>query len=105
MDMIGIHASLAFLGLGVGELALIFLILLLIFGGSKLPKVGEALGSGIRNFKTGLSKASDDEEALDVTPAGKLSSDEDADDTIQDAPSEPIQKAASDVVHDEVKPS
>ncbi len=91
MDLIGIHVSFAFLGLGVGELALIFLILLLIFGGSKLPKVGEALGSGIRNFKTGLSKASEEDEALDVTPAGEIAT--------------PDGSEVKDVSAEEVKPS
>jgi len=95
MDLIAIHASFAFFGLGIGELALIFLILLLIFGGSKLPKVGEALGTGIRNFKTGLSKASEEDEALDITPAGELADDAGA----------AASAAVKDVAAEEVKPS
>ena len=46
-------------GLGTGELILIFGALLLLFGGSKLPQLGSALGSSIRNFKKGF--AGDDE--------------------------------------------
>lgn len=49
--------------IGFGELLLIFLVLLLIFGTSKLPALGDALGKGLRNFK---KSAKDD--AIDVTP-------------------------------------
>lgn len=41
--------------LGVQELLVIFLIILVIFGASKLPQLGRGLGEGIRNFKKGLS--------------------------------------------------
>ncbi len=46
---------------GPMELLLIFGILVLIFGASKLSGIGKALGEGIRNFKTGL-KADDSSE-------------------------------------------
>jgi sec-independent protein translocase protein TatA len=39
------------MNLGPGELLLILLIVLLIFGGSKLPQLARGLGEGIRNFK------------------------------------------------------
>jgi len=48
---------------GFGELLLIFLVIMLIFGSSKLPQLGDALGRGIKNFKKATS-----EEELDVTP-------------------------------------
>jgi len=38
-------------GLGVGELLLIFAVLLLVFGAKRLPELGGALGKGIREFK------------------------------------------------------
>jgi len=41
-------------GLGVQELLVIFLILVLLFGASKLPQIGRGIGEGIRNFKSGL---------------------------------------------------
>lgn len=41
-------------GFGVGELLLIFLIVVVIFGASKLPQLGRGLGEGISNFKVGL---------------------------------------------------
>jgi sec-independent protein translocase protein TatA len=38
-------------GLGVGEMILIFLVVLLLFGAKRLPEIGSALGKGIREFK------------------------------------------------------
>lgn len=40
---------------GVTELLVILLIVIVLFGASKLPKLGKGLGEGIRNFKTGIS--------------------------------------------------
>ncbi len=39
------------LGLGAPELLLIFLVVLLLFGGAKLPELARGLGKAIRNFK------------------------------------------------------
>jgi sec-independent protein translocase protein TatA len=39
---------------GVPELVLIFVILLLIFGGRRIPELARGLGAGIRNFKEAL---------------------------------------------------
>jgi sec-independent protein translocase protein TatA len=50
--------------LGFGELLLIFLVVLLVFGASKVPQLGDALGRGIRNFKKSMSG----DDAIDVTP-------------------------------------
>ena len=37
--------------LGVPELLIILLIVLIVFGASKLPLLGKGLGQGLRNFK------------------------------------------------------
>ncbi|MEW6656105.1 MAG: twin-arginine translocase TatA/TatE family subunit [Aquificota bacterium] len=37
------------------QLILILLVMLVIFGASKLPEFGKGLGEGIRNFKKALS--------------------------------------------------
>ena len=37
--------------LGVPELLIILLIVLIMFGASKLPQLGKGLGQGLRNFK------------------------------------------------------
>jgi len=47
---------------GFQELLIILLIVIIIFGASKLPQLGKGLGEGIRNFKKGLK--SDQEPAL-----------------------------------------
>ncbi len=46
-------------GLGFGELILILIIALVIFGPGKLPEVGKALGKSIGEFKGALKKAED----------------------------------------------
>jgi TatA/E family protein of Tat protein translocase len=43
------------MGMGTQELIVIFLILFLLFGGSRLPQLGSSLGSAIRNFKKGFT--------------------------------------------------
>ena len=40
--------------LGFGEILLILLIVVLIFGTSRIPELGRGLGEGIRNFKNSL---------------------------------------------------
>lgn len=47
--------------LSFGELAIIFGIIIVLFGGSRLASVGKSLGEGISNFKKGLNAANDDE--------------------------------------------
>jgi sec-independent protein translocase protein TatA len=42
-------------GLGMPELVIILVIALVIFGGSRLPQLGEGLGKAIRGFKKGIS--------------------------------------------------
>lgn len=46
-------------GLGLTELLIILLVVLLIFGASRLPGVGSALGKGIRSFKTSVTGEDD----------------------------------------------
>jgi sec-independent protein translocase protein TatA len=41
-------------GLGMQELLLVFVILVLIFGTSRIPELGRGLGEGIRNFKKSI---------------------------------------------------
>ncbi len=40
--------------LGTSELLIIFAIIIVIFGASKLPQLGRGLGEGIKNFRKGL---------------------------------------------------
>lgn len=53
--------------LGFGELVIVLLIVMLIFGAGRLPQIGEGLGKAIRNLKRGLNTDDD----IDVTPTEK----------------------------------
>ena len=50
-----------FRSFGVPELLIILLILLLIFGASRLPQLGRAIGRTIREFREGLSSKGEGE--------------------------------------------
>ena len=52
---------------GMGELLIILAIVLVLFGATKLPAVGDALGRTIKNFRRGV--AGDDE--LEVGPGAR----------------------------------
>ncbi len=51
-------------GMGIGELLVILVIVLVIFGAGKLPEIGEGLGRGVRNFRKAM-RAPDE---IDITP-------------------------------------
>ncbi len=51
--------TLLFLNLGAGEIVLIALVVLLLFGGKKIPELMKGLGKGVRNFKDGLKDVED----------------------------------------------
>ena len=54
---------LLFLGnLGWGELLIIALVVLLVFGGKKIPELMKGLGKGVRSFKEGMNSPETDEE-------------------------------------------
>ncbi len=42
-------------GLGMPELLVILVIVVIIFGASRLPQLGEGLGKAIKGFKKGIS--------------------------------------------------
>ena len=48
---------------GPFELLVIFVVILLLFGGKKLPEFGRALGEGIREFKKALHSLSEDNDS------------------------------------------
>lgn len=49
---------------GFPELMVILLIVLIIFGGGKLPQIGESLGKAIKGFKKGISEGDE----IEITP-------------------------------------
>jgi len=50
--------------LGFGEILIVLVVVLLIFGANKIPQLGDALGKGIKNFR----KATGGDDSIDVTP-------------------------------------
>jgi len=52
-------------GLGTQELLIILIVALLIFGGTKLPSIGRALGKSISEFKKGMKEDSDQPKSED----------------------------------------
>ncbi len=52
---------LLFLGnLGTGEIIIIAIIVLLLFGGKKIPELMKGIGKGVKNFKDGVKGLEDD---------------------------------------------
>ena len=49
--------------LGTWEIILIVLVILLIFGGKKIPELMRGIGKGIRSFKDGVEGKTDKEDA------------------------------------------
>lgn len=57
-----IKPTLALFGsLGTTEILLILLVILIIFGGTKLPQLGAGLGKAIKNFKSAMKEGEKDE--------------------------------------------
>ena len=46
---------LLFLNLGAGEIIVIALVVLLLFGGKKIPELMHGIGKGVKSFKEGMS--------------------------------------------------
>lgn len=49
------------LGLGMQEVLVIALIVLLLFGGKKIPELMKGLGKGVKSFKDGMKDITDEE--------------------------------------------
>ena len=56
---------LLFMGIGTQELIFIALIVLLLFGGKKIPELMKGLGKGVKSFKDGMNGV---EESLKDNP-------------------------------------
>ena len=53
--------ELLFLGnLGTGEIVIIAIVVLLLFGGKKSPELMKGIGKGVKNFKDGVKGLEDD---------------------------------------------
>ncbi len=47
---------------GLTEIIILFLIILILFGSKKIPDLFRAVGSSIKNFKSGISEKEDTDE-------------------------------------------
>ena len=65
--------------LGPTELVLILIIVVVVFGATKLPQLGDGLGKAIKNFKRSMNASSE----IDVSPGAK----KDKPDELGDEPS------------------
>ncbi len=54
--------------LGAGEIIVIALIVLLLFGGKKIPELMKGIGKGVRSFKEGMNNIEKDIENPDPDP-------------------------------------
>ena len=54
-------------GFGMGELLVILVIVVLLFGANRLPQIGKGVGEGIKNFRDAMRKPAE----IDVTPEKK----------------------------------
>ena len=60
-NLYNIMDQLLFLGnLGTGEIIIIAIIVLLLFGGKKIPELMKGIGKGVKNFKDGVKGLEDD---------------------------------------------
>lgn len=59
--------------LGTTELLVLLAIVLVIFGASRLPRLGRGLGEGIRNFRRGLHSGDEGDEtsSAEASPGNK----------------------------------
>ncbi|MES1204876.1 MAG: twin-arginine translocase TatA/TatE family subunit [Pseudomonadota bacterium] len=75
-------------GMGFGELVLILVIVMVVFGATKLPQLGDGLGRAIKNFKRSVGALDE----IDVTPRHP---DQAAESPVSGGANEPASKVAS----------
>lgn len=54
------------MGIGFPELMIILVIIMIIFGAGKLPEIGSAFGRSIKNFKSSMKEAEEEDEKADA---------------------------------------
>lgn len=53
--------------MGTGEIVLICVVVMVVFGSTKLPQLGDGLGRAIKNFKRAVSSTNE----IEVSPSAK----------------------------------
>ena len=51
-------------GLGIGEVVIIAVFILILFGGKRIPQLGSGLAKGIQNFRQGLKEGENLDDSL-----------------------------------------
>ena len=64
--------TLLFIGnIGTGEIILIALVVLLLWGGKKIPELMKGLGKGVKSFKEGMNEIEKDIKDIDAPKTEK----------------------------------
>jgi sec-independent protein translocase protein TatA len=54
--------------IGTWEIVLIVLVILLLFGGKKIPELMKGIGKGVKSFKEGINEVEKEIKDVDTTP-------------------------------------
>ena len=84
------NATLAVLGLSGGELALVCIVILVLFGAKRIPEFAKGLGKGIHEFKKASREVTDEIERAGEEPP-RTPKAPPANTTAQNAPTSPTQ--------------
>lgn len=68
--------NLLFMNIGIGEIVIIALVILLLFGGKKIPELMKGLGKGVKSFKDGLNEKDENKNTSDNETCEKASDSE-----------------------------
>ena len=68
--------NLLFMNIGIGEIVIIALVILLLFGGKKIPELMKGLGKGVKSFKDGLNEKDENKDTTDSKTCEKASDNE-----------------------------
>ena len=68
--------NLLFMNIGIGEIVIIALVILLLFGGKKIPELMKGLGKGVKSFKDGLNEKDENKTTSDSKTCEKASDSE-----------------------------
>ena len=66
-----IMRNLLFMNIGIGEIVIIALVILLLFGGKKIPELMKGLGKGVKSFKDGLNEKDENKNTSDSETSEK----------------------------------
>lgn len=77
------------------QIGIVLLIVLIVFGPSRLPELGKSMGRGIREFKDSITGGDDDRDEIEPGPATATA-------TANDPVETPAAAATSDPVEGEV---